>query len=57
MESLAYFLFWAGIFFLLTRFGHGAHAMGEGRGQQGMPEQGGERNPKQLGWTAPKRMR
>ena len=54
MESLAYFLFWAGVFIILTRFGRGAHAMGEGHAQHGMPDQGLERNPKQLGWTVPK---
>ncbi len=54
MDSLVNFLLWAGFFFLLLRVGRGAHVMGEGHGQRGMPEQGLERNPKQLGWTAPK---
>ncbi len=54
MESLIYGLFWAGIVFLLLRFGQGAHAIGNGHGQHGTPAEGSERNPKQLGWTAPK---
>ncbi len=54
MDSLAYFLLWGGIFFLLHRFGHGEHVIGDGRGQPGMPLHGSERSPKQCGWTAPK---
>ena len=53
MESLVYYLFWAGFVFLLLHFQRRTHAMGEGHGQHGTPEQGLERNPKQLGWTAP----
>ena len=53
MESLVYYLFWAGFVFLLLHFQRRTHAMGEGHGQRGTPEQGLERNPKQLGWTAP----
>jgi YHS domain-containing protein len=54
MESLANFLLWAGFFFLLLHFGRGAHVMGDRHRQRGAPEQGLDRNPKQLGWTAPK---
>ena len=54
MESLVYFLFWAGVFFLLQRFGRAPHVMGNGHGPDGTPAEGLARNPKQLGWTAPK---
>lgn len=54
MESLVYYLLWAGFVFLLLRSRRGAHDAGDGLGQHGVPEQGLERNPKQLGWTAPK---
>lgn len=33
MNELAYFMFWAGILFLMMRFGCGAHVMGHGRGK------------------------
>lgn len=54
MESLGYFLLWAGIFFILMRLGRGAHAVGDGPVKHGAPEPGLERDPKQLGWVAPK---
>lgn len=53
MESLIYFLLWGGAFFLLQRFGHGKHLMGDGHGQHGMPLNGSARSPKECGWTAP----
>jgi YHS domain-containing protein len=33
METLLYFLFWVGLFFLMMRFGCGGHVMGHGHGQ------------------------
>ena len=48
MESLLYFLLWAGLFFVLMRFGCGAHIMGhqheqsDGRGK-------GAQHPKDVG--------
>ncbi len=35
--SILYFLFWAGAFALMMRFGCGAHVMGHGRGHEGHP--------------------
>lgn len=36
MESLLYFIFWAGLFFVIMRYGCGAHIMGHGHhGSQG----------------------
>jgi YHS domain-containing protein len=32
MSSLIYFLIWGGLFFLMMRFGCGAHVMGHGHG-------------------------
>ena len=32
MNSLIYFLIWAGLFFVMMRFGCGAHVMGHGHG-------------------------
>jgi len=40
MEALIYFLLWAGVIFLMMRFGCGAHVMGHGHGQH---EQSGAR--------------
>lgn len=34
METLLYFLLWAGIIFLMMRFGCGAHVMGHGSHKQ-----------------------
>lgn len=33
MDALIYFVLWAGLIFLMMRFGCGAHIMGHGRGQ------------------------
>jgi YHS domain-containing protein len=33
MEALFYFVVWAGLIFLMMRFGCGAHIMGRGHGQ------------------------
>lgn len=35
MEALIYFAIWAAVFFLMFRFGCGAHLMGHGHGQSG----------------------
>ena len=34
MEALLYFIIWTGIFFLMMRFGCGAHVMGHGHGSE-----------------------
>lgn len=54
MESLIFYLFWAGVVFVLMRYGRSLEALGDQQGQLVRPEQGLERNPKQLGWKAPK---
>ena len=54
MDSLVFYLIWAVVVFLVLRFGRDAHAMSVQQGQQVMPKQGSGRNPKQLGWIAPK---
>lgn len=33
MEALLYFIFWAGLIYLMMRLGCGAHVMGHGHGQ------------------------
>ena len=35
MEALVYFLLWAGLFFLMMRYGCGAHVMGHGHKHDG----------------------
>ena len=48
MEALLYFILWAGLIFLMMRFGCGAHVMGHGHGRReehephgsGMPQTG-----------------
>ena len=35
MEALFYFVIWAAVFFLMLRFGCGAHVMGPGRDREG----------------------
>ena len=37
MESLIYFLLWAGLFLVMMRFGCGAHVMGHGHGRKPAP--------------------
>lgn len=55
MESLLYFMLWAGVFLLLMRFGCGAHVMGHGHGhaRHGQREEGAPRDSRQTGWVAP----
>ena len=51
MEALLYFALWAGLFFLMMRFGCGAHVMGHGQQHGGTPadsEKGGTPNVKWL---------
>ena len=38
MEALIYFALWAGLIFLMMRFGCGAHVMGHGHGHGGASE-------------------
>lgn len=54
MNELVYFMLWAGIIFLMMRFGCGAHVMGHGRSKakhgEGAPE---EQTIENLRWTPP----
>ncbi len=55
MNELVYFMLWAGIIFLMMRFGCGAHVMGHGRGKakhgEGAPPEG--QGTEGLRWTPP----
>lgn len=53
MESVLYFILWAGVFFVLMRFGCGAHVMGHGHGRHGQGDDGAPRNSEQVGRVAP----
>ena len=54
MEALVYFILWAGLFFLMMRFGCGGHILGHGHGikAEKQDQQSGE-TPSQLQWSAP----
>lgn len=52
MDALLYFLFWAGLIFLMMRFGCGAHVMGHGGGRKaGKGADGG--GDAELRWIPP----
>jgi len=53
MEALFYFALWAGLVFLMMRFGRGAHAMGygQGRGQPGSLSRTGDAS--EFRWVPP----
>lgn len=54
MNELVYFMLWAGIIFLMMRFGCGAHMMGHGRGKAKHGEDGPEKQTtEKLRWTPP----
>jgi YHS domain-containing protein len=40
MQTLIYFLLWAGVIFFMMRFGCGAHVMGHGHGHGGAGHEG-----------------
>ena len=50
METLIYFLFWAGLFFIMMRLGCGAHVMGHGKSATA---NGGAGSAIDVRWTAP----
>ena len=54
MEALLYFALWAGVIFLMMRFGCGAHVMGHGHGRKSQSEPGNVDNAA-LRWVPPKR--
>jgi len=49
MDALIYFLLWAGVIFLMMRFGCGAHVMGHGKHD---PKSAGTRHG-DMRWTPP----
>lgn len=54
MEALLYFLLWAGLIFLMLRFGCGAHVMGHGgRARSASGVNGGE--AMELRWIPPEK--
>jgi YHS domain-containing protein len=53
MEALIYFLLWAGVIFLMMRFGCGAHVMGHGDGQHGQKDTGPEARRSDMRWVPP----
>jgi YHS domain-containing protein len=53
MEALLYFALWAGLIFLMMRFGCGAHVMGHGRDQHGTQGKDAPRGSGQLRWVPP----
>ena len=53
MEALVYFALWAGLIFLMMRFGCGAHVMGHGHEQRGAGDKEAPRNSERLRWVPP----
>jgi YHS domain-containing protein len=53
METMLYFAFWAGLVFLMMRFGCGSHIMGHGHGKQSEPAEGPGENTATPRWAAP----
>ncbi|HEX6113883.1 MAG TPA: YHS domain-containing protein [Geminicoccaceae bacterium] len=53
METLIYFALWAGFFFLMMRFGCGAHVMGHGRGRQVAPADNADGTTAGPRWVPP----
>ena len=53
METLLWFAVWAGLIFLMMRFGCGAHVMGHGHGQHGGRGTSSDRD--RLRWVPPEK--
>ena len=53
MEALIYLGIWAGVIFLMMRFGCGAHLMGHGRGRKPTSADGRPAKTEKLRWIAP----
>lgn len=54
MQTLLYFLVWAGLIFFMMRFGCGAHVMGHGHGHHGSHSGNDPASTdKKIGWTPP----
>ena len=54
METLLWFAIWGGLFFLMMRFGCGAHVMGHGHGQHGSKDASTSGDHDGMSWVAPK---
>ena len=54
MEALLYFAFWAGLIFLMMRFGCGAHVMGHGHGNGMTQNKAGKADSPEFRWVPPK---
>ena len=55
MEALLYFALWAGVFFLMMRFGCGSHIMGHGHGKEQAQNKPGEAGNLEFRWVPPKK--
>lgn len=53
MDTLLWFALWAGLFFLMMRFGCGAHVMGHGHGQHGAQDSDASGAHDGMRWVAP----
>jgi len=53
MGSLIYFALWAGLFFLMMRFGCGAHIMGHRHRHHGSDDKHAPRNSERMRWVPP----
>ncbi len=51
MDALIYFALWAGLIFLMMRFGCGAHVMGHGHG--GARKEGPSQQTGEIRWVPP----
>ncbi|MGH9548369.1 MAG: YHS domain-containing protein [Terriglobales bacterium] len=54
MEALVYFVLWAGLIFLMMRFGCGAHVMGHGHERHGAGDKNALRSFERRRWVPPK---
>ena len=50
MQALIYFAVFAGLFFLMMRFGCGAHVVGHGHGRRGAGDENEAGDPHAPGW-------
>ena len=53
MEALIYFAVWAGLIFLMMRFGCGAHIMGKGHGGEQTRNVAGNAGGPEIRWVPP----
>lgn len=53
MATVLWFAIWAGLFFVMMRFGCGAHVMGHGHGQHGGKDAAASADNDSMRWVAP----